>query len=327
MSKIARVNSRPLLKWVGGKGQLLPALRRFYPDDFRSYVEPFLGSGAVFFDLWQQGALDGREAILVDANPDLIGCYQTVRDRVDDVLEALTLLAEGHQQDGAAYYYRVRDERFNPAREAARTTEGWIDYTPPLAAMFIYLNRTGFNGLFRVNARGAFNVPAGRYQRPRIVDVHRLREASRALGAPGVRLVWGQYGVVSALAAEGDFVYFDPPYAPLSATANFTNYTASGFGAAEQAALRTVVLDLASRGCHVLLSNSTAAEIAALYDDPSAQRAGLRTFTVPARRSINSNSSGRGAVDEFLITNIRPTGPAGALQHGLTPASRGPGAA
>lgn len=305
MSETAHVNAKPLLKWVGGKGQLLPALRRFYPASFESYLEPFLGSGAVFFDLARLGALDGRRAVLIDANPDLIGCYETVRDEVEAVLGELAELAAGHDDAGAAHYYRVRDEQFNPARAAARTVDGRIAYTPRLAAMFIYLNRTGFNGLFRVNARGAFNVPAGRYHRPRIVHVERLREAARALRAPLVELVWGQYDVVDRYASAGDFIYFDPPYAPLSPTARFTSYTAAGFGSREQAQLRTLVAALAARGCRVLVSNSTAAEITALYEDALAREAGLRTWKVPARRAVNSKASRRGAIEEYLISNIR----------------------
>lgn len=308
MAKIAtNVSSvRPLLKWVGGKGQLLPALRRFYPPTFSTYIEPFLGSGAVFFDLHRDGQLRGRKAILIDANADLIGCYETVRDHVEEVLRELSVLSEGHERDARAHYFRIRDEEFNPTRDANRTAEGRIIYTPRLAAMFIYLNRTGFNGLFRVNARGAFNVPPGRYQRPRLVDAARLREAAGALAAPAVQLVWGQFTVVANFAAAGDFVYFDPPYAPLSTTARFTSYTSSGFGPAEQATLQSLVYDLVEKGCQVLISNSTAPEIVALYDNSPARERGLRAWRVPARRAVNSRASGRGAVEEYLIANIAP---------------------
>jgi DNA adenine methylase len=164
----ARVHVRPLLKWAGGKRQLLPELRRFYPAVFGRYIEPFFGSGAVFFDLCASGRLEGRAAILIDANPDLIGCYEAVLDAAGKVGDALDTLAESHARDERASYYAVRDGRFNPLRDARRTSDGGIAYTPELAAMFIYLNRTGFNGLFRVNGRGAFNVPLGRYDRPKI---------------------------------------------------------------------------------------------------------------------------------------------------------------
>jgi DNA adenine methylase len=297
--------SRPLLKWAGGKRQLLPQLRRFYPATFNRYIEPFFGSGAVFFDLYGAGRLRGHRVVLIDANADLIGCYETVRDAPDDVAGELDLLAEAHARGGRAQYYTVRDGQFNPLRDRLRRADGQIAYTPALAAMLIYLNRTGFNGLFRLNARGAFNVPAGRYDRPNIVDRGRLARVAEALSGNGLRLVCGSFDVAYEAAAPGDFVYFDPPYAPLSRTASFTSYTALRFDAEDQRRLQQMVIELARRGCHVLLSNSTAGEIAALYEkNAEARRAGLRVRRVPARRAINSKAERRGVVDEFLITNV-----------------------
>lgn len=297
----------PLLKWAGGKRQLLPQIRRFYPRTFGRYIEPFVGSGAVFFDLHAAGRLRGHDVVLVDSNADLIGCYEAVRDEAVEVARALDDLAAAHAGDGRTLYYDVRDRRFNPLRDARRQADGRIAYTPELAAMFIYLNRTGFNGLFRLNSRGVFNVPAGRYDRPRIADAGRLAAVAEALSNPRVRLEWGSYETVRGTAAAGDFLYIDPPYAPVSRTANFTSYTPARFDADHQRALQAMVVDLARRGCHVLLSNSTAAEIAALYDRNAATRAaGLKAMRVPARRAINSNAARRGPVDEFLITNIEP---------------------
>jgi DNA adenine methylase len=137
---------RPILKWAGGKRQLLPHIRRFYPERFNRYIEPFFGSGAVFFDLSALGRLRNREAVLIDSNADLVGCYETVRDECEPVALALEDLAKAHASAGTAHYYAVRDERFNPLREARRRRDGGIAYTPELAAMLIYLNRTGFNG-------------------------------------------------------------------------------------------------------------------------------------------------------------------------------------
>ena len=294
---------RPLLKWAGGKRQLLPQLRRFYPPTFHRYIEPFFGSGAVFFDLQASRRLDGHDVLLVDSNADLIGCYETVRAQPEAVADELDRLAAAHARGGEAQYYAVRDGEFNPARDRLRDLSGRIAYTPALAAMLIYLNRTGFNGLFRVNARGGFNVPAGRYDRPNIGDRAKLTRVADALS--GTELLCGSFEVVRERASAGDFVYFDPPYAPLSRTAAFTSYTALRFDAADQKRLQQVAIDLARRGCHVLLSNSTAGEIAALYEQSAdAKRAGLRETRVRARRAINSNSARRGAVDEFLITNI-----------------------
>ena len=295
----------PLLKWAGGKRQLLPRLRRFYPPAFNRYIEPFCGSGAVFFDLHAGGRLRGHDVVLIDSNADLIGCYELVRDACDGVACALEGLAAAHAADGRAHYYAIRDEHFNPLRNERRQADGRIAYTPELAAMFIYLNRTGFNGLFRLNAAGGFNVPAGRYARPAIVNREKLVRVADALSSPGVRLVFGSFESARDIAHRGDFLYVDPPYAPLSRTANFTSYTASRFGGEDQARLQQFVVDVARRGCHVLVSNSTAPEIAALYENNrEARAAGLQTFRVPALRAINSNAARRGVIDEYLITNV-----------------------
>src|SRR5882724_809658 len=297
--------SGPLLKWAGGKRQLLPQLRRFYPPAFNRYIEPFFGSGAVFFDLHASGRLQDREVVLIDANADLIGCYETVRAQPDAVGCELDRLAAAHASAGEALYYAVRDEQFNPTRDRLRDHTGRITYTPQLAAMLIYLNRTGFNGLFRVNARGEFNVPAGRYERPKIADREKLARVAAALSAARLRLVWGSFDAVAEIAAPGDFVYFDPPYAPVSRTANFTSYTGPRFDAEDQQRLQRLVIVLARRGCHVVLSNSTAEEIAALYErNADVRAAGLRAIRVPARRAINSNAARRGPVEEFLIANV-----------------------
>jgi DNA adenine methylase len=296
---------RPLLKWAGGKRQLLPHLRRFYPPAFNRYIEPFFGSGAVFFDLYGNGRLRDRDVVLIDSNADLIGCYETVRAQPDDVVRELDQLAAAHARGGRTHYYRVRDEQFNPMRVRLRGSDGRIAYTPQLAAMFIYLNRTGFNGLFRVNARGQFNVPAGRYEQPRIANREKLARVAEALSGARLRLVFGSFESVTEIAAAGDFVYFDPPYAPLSRTASFTSYTGPRFNAEDQERLQRIVLVLAARGCSVLLSNSTADTITELYEhNVEARAAGLRAIRVSARRAINSNATRRGPVEEYLISNI-----------------------
>lgn len=301
---------RPFLKWAGGKRQLLPQLRRFYPSRFATYHEPFLGSGAVFFDLVGRGDLAARAAVLTDENPDLIGCYLRVRDSVDDVIGGLERLERGHTSGGADHYRRVRDQRFNPRRLAWRKAGGSLDgYGPDLAAMLIYLNRTGYNGLFRVNQSGGFNVPPGRYSNPRITDAELLRQVSATLSAPGMRVSLGSFESVVDRAAAGDFVYFDPPYAPLSPTANFRSYTARGFTDADQARLQQVAVTLAERGVSVLLSNSTAPVVLDLFEgDGAARAAGLRAVRVPARRAINTRADRRGLVEELLVTNLNVQG-------------------
>jgi DNA adenine methylase len=294
-----------LLKWAGGKRQLLPHLRGFYPHRFDRYIEPFVGSGAVFFDLYASGRLRHHDAILIDSNADLIGCYETVRERPEEVARALDELAAAYDTGGRTHYYDVRDRQFNPRRARLRQAGGRIAYTPELAAMFIYLNRTGFNGLFRLNAQGAFNVPVGRYERPKICDRARLFGVAEALADSRVSLRHGPFDEAGDFAGPGDFLYIDPPYAPVSRTANFTAYTHDRFDADDQRRLYATVVSLAGRGCHVLLSNSTAEAITAMYaSDGEATRAGLKTIRVPARRAINRNSAGRGLVEEYLITNI-----------------------
>ena len=297
---------RPFLKWAGGKRQLLRDLRRFVPPAFGDYHEPFLGSGAVFFDLWRRERLRGRACTLTDLNSDLIGsCAALARD-VDGVIVELRRLAAVHERRGEAAYYRVRDERFNPERRRRSRDTAATGYPLGLAAMFIYLNRTGYNGLFRLNARGDFNVPAGRYDAPRICDEPMLRLAAAVLADPLVTLGVEPFMAVESRARAGDLVYLDPPYAPLSVTARFTSYTPGSFSADDQARLQQVVLALADKGCFVVLSNSTAPLVTELYCSRAARAAGLRAHRIPARRAINSQASGRGAVEEYIISNVDP---------------------
>jgi DNA adenine methylase len=299
--------ARPFLKWAGGKRQLLPVLRTYYPATLSAYYEPFLGSGAVFFDLAAAGRLAGRPVHLSDENPDLVGCYLRVRDAVGDVIAALERLAAGHEAGGATYYYEVRDGRFNPARTAwLEAGGGTAAYPVELAAMLIYLNRTGYNGLFRLNRRGGYNVPAGRYLRPRIVQSERLRAAAKALASPDVSIRCQPFHEAASPAEPGALVYFDPPYAPLGRTANFRHYTARGFSDDDQARLQTLAVTLAGRGVHVLLSNSSAASIVKLYGGSTASQAGLRVRRVPARRAINTRADRRGYVDEVVVSNLTP---------------------
>lgn len=297
--------ARPILKWAGGKRQLLPQLRRFYPASFSRYVEPFAGSAAVFLDLHNSGLLEGKRVQLSDINADVIGCYLAVRSAVDAVIGQLLALERAHLARGSEHFYEVRDGRFNAQRR--RLGGDAAGYTPDLAAMLIYLNRAGYNGLFRVNSQGDFNVPAGRHRSLRICDADNLRRVSAALARPGVVLEVRRFDDALAETRPGDFVYLDPPYAPVSRTAQFTSYTAERFGADEQARLQRTVVEIAGRGASVLLSNSAAPEIRRLYaDSGEARQAGLTARTVRARRAINSRASRRGPVLEFLITNVRP---------------------
>ena len=248
--------------------------------------------------------------MLADVNPDLIGCYRTLRDRPEAVIRALYALAREHRAGGNDYYYEVRDTRFNPLRaalQARAAAPGDVAdmYSPGLAAMLIFLNRTGFNGLFRLNRQGGFNVPAGRYTNPRICDEKHLRAVAGALASPGVRIDLQSFDRTLDEAGTGDFVYCDPPYAPLSRTSSFANYTAEGFTTFDQRRLQQKVVAACKRGAFVVVSNSSAAEILSAYTTLDAQKVGLLVRPVAARRAINSKASSRGPVDELIISNVR----------------------
>ena len=293
----------PVLKWVGGKRQLLAQLRPFFPPRVARYHEPFFGSGAVFFDLCAQQQVDAADANLSDDNADLIGTYLRLRDATATLIAELETLAAGHARETRGHYYRVRDEWFNPGRAEWLADGGDPEQYPVrLAAMLLYLNRTGYNGLFRLNASGEFNVPAGRYDSPRVVNVERLRAAATLLSRATLTCAGFQAALQRVRA--GDVVYLDPPYAPLSRTANFRSYTAKGFDAGDQAQLRDEVVRLAEAGVHVVLSNSTAPDVVALYEDRRVQRAGLRCYRVQARRAINTVAAGRGVIDELVVSNV-----------------------
>jgi DNA adenine methylase len=296
---------RPFLKWAGGKRQLLPHLRHFYPDRVGHYFEPFLGSAAVFFDLWTRGRITNR-ATLSDDNGDLIGCYLRVRDATEAVVGHLRELAAGHASGGRDHFYEVRDQRFNPDRRRWFEAGGVAaNYPADLAAMLIYLNRTGYNGLFRLNARGEFNVPAGRYDSPRVLDPARITAAARVLADPRVEIVQAPFDAIGDRPNAGDLVYLDPPYAPMSVTAHFRSYTARGFSDGDQTRLQELAIAMARRGALVLLSNSTASSVTRLYeDDRTANGAGLRAYRIPARRAINSRADRRGVIEELLVTNL-----------------------
>lgn len=269
--------ARPFLKWAGGKGQLLPHLAAFYPPPGKveRYFEPFLGGGAVFFDV--KAKVAPRQAVLWDNNRELIDTFKAVRDDVEHVIRLL----RGHRKrHGKEHFLAMRETR--PRSEAAT------------AARLIYLNRTCFNGLYRVNSRGVFNVPFGSYKNPRIVDEEGLRKVATALA--GARIEPEDFRLVELQARRGDFFYFDPPYHPRSKTSSFTAYTRDPFGQPEQVKLAELFRKLDRRGCLLMLSNSDTPLIRELY-------AGFEVHEVSARRSINSRSDRRGAVGELVILN------------------------
>ncbi len=274
--------ARPFLKWAGGKGQLLNDLvpRVVAAQPFNAYFEPFVGGGALFFSLRGQGLLDGIPVYLSDTNDRLMETYRAVRDDVDTLID---LLREHKDRHGRDYYYAVR--------------AAVPDTLAERAARIIYLNKTCFNGLFRENKRGLFNVPMGRYKNPSICDEANLRAASAALA--GAYLDTEPFATVLDRAQSGAFVYFDPPYHPVSETASFTSYSQDGFGEPDQRRLAEVVAALGMGDIKVLLSNSDTPFIRSLYES-------LPDVTVEivyATRNVNSRADKRGAISEVLVRN------------------------
>lgn len=277
---------RPFLKWAGGKAQLLPELLKRVPADIETYFEPFLGGGALLFALMADPARAPRRVVLNDLNSDLIATYTAVRDlptRLGARLEALaTEYAEADAAAREAMFYRIRAARPRAPLE--------------VAARVIFLNKTCFNGLYRVNRKGEFNVPFGRYAAPRIHDAETLLAASVALQPAELRN--GDFEAACADAQPGDFVYFDPPFHPLSPTSSFTSYTDASFGLAEQIRLKRCIDALTGRDVAVVLSNSPHPDIRGGY-----LLSGYTVEQVPARRAINSRGDRRGPIGELIVTN------------------------
>jgi DNA adenine methylase len=273
--QVQEVVASPVVKWVGGKTKLLPELLARMPARFGRYYEPFAGGAALFF------RLAPRRAVLADSNHDLVGLYTAIAKDVGSVIRRLELHREAHDE---SHYYEVRS-RWND-REVS-----WS--TPERAAAFIYLNKTCFNGLWRVNRAGAFNVPIGRYTDPPICVPAALRAAHAVLARAEIRRADYREAVRDARA--GDFLYFDPPYDPVTVTANFTSYTADAFGPDDQRALADTARMLVKRGCQVMLSNSDTPFIRSIYK-------GFELHRVKCPRAINSNAAKRGDVDELVIT-------------------------
>jgi DNA adenine methylase len=271
---------RPFVKWAGGKSQLLGQFQALYPKQgsFGRYLEPFLGSGAVFFHV--AGLLQPSRALLCDTSAELIDTFLAVRDEVDGLIESLR---EHQKQHCESYYYEVRTQI--PQTRAAR------------AARLIYLNKTGFNGLYRVNSRGIFNVPFGHRVNPTILNEPLLRAASVALAR--TELHSRDFRTLSKVARKGDFIYLDPPYQPLSKTASFTSYTRGSFGENDQRDLANLYAELDRRGCLLMLSNSDTPLVRELYAD-------FRVRCVSARRMINSDGKKRGPVSEVVVLNYSP---------------------
>lgn len=268
----------PVVKWVGGKRQLLDEIAPRLPKRITTYCEPFLGGGAVLF------SLQPRNAIVNDLNADLMLVYEVIRDDVELLIAAL----EQHENT-AEYFYNIRDlDRDKNAYREMSAVER--------ASRIIYLNKTCYNGLFRVNASGEFNSPFGHYKNPNIVNAPVLRAVSKYLTANNIQLLHIDFEEVLQRVPRGGFIYLDPPYDPVSDTASFTGYNRGGFGREEQERLKRCCDELAARGVRFLLSNSATSFIKELYT-------GYTVEIVHAKRAINSDASKRGAVEEVLIRN------------------------
>lgn len=275
--------ARPFVKWAGGKSQLLPRLRAWFPPRFNAYFEPFLGGGAVYFDL------KPARAHLNDINPALIACYDNLKRRPNTVIAVLRELQREYAHGSAAarktLFYKIRSE-FNALENAVPQKTGYL----------IFLNKTCFNGMYRESLTGQFNVPFGRYENPRICDDDNLSRVSAMLKTAVLTSV--PFDEAVRFARKGDFVYLDPPYHPLSKTSSFTSYHARDFSEADQVRLRDLFVDLHSRGCFVMLSNSHTAFIRKLYRD-------FPRYTVMANRAINCKAGGRGKIKELVVINYK----------------------
>lgn len=272
---------QPFLKWAGGKRQLLSFIRPLIPKKLKCYYEPFLGGGAVFFDR------QPITAVVNDFNVELINCYQVIKDCPEELL-AETLKFSNTSEE----YYRIREQD----RSAAFSSLSPVKR----AARLLYLNKTCYNGLFRVNSQGQFNVPFGNYKNPIIANPAIIRAVSQYLEKAKVTFKSEDFAEAVAGAKEGDFVYFDPPYDPVSDTSSFTGYSLNGFDKQEQQRLKNVCDTLTAKGVKFILSNSYTSFISELYADE------YTIHTVQARRNINSIASGRGKIDEVLILNYTP---------------------
>lgn len=265
------MRAKPVLKWAGGKSALFPQLLEHFPQSARRFIEPFLGGGAVGFAL-----REGQQALLNDSNPELVNLYTTIRDAPCELMAALDVLSKNYSSD---FFYALRKEC--PAQAVER------------AARTVFLNKTCFNGLYRQNKKGEFNVPFGkRDECPELYDHKNILKVARLLQR--VELRNEDFGVILSEAGKGDFVYCDPPYEPLSSSSSFNSYTGGGFSRSEQVRLRDACVNAACRGAIVAVSNSSAPFIKELY-------AQWDVRFLQSRRAINSKGGGRGAIEEVLV--------------------------
>ena len=279
IKEMKEVALQPFTKWTGGKRQLLPVIRELMPKKYNRYFEPFVGGGALFFDLAP------KHAVINDFNAELINCYQQIKDNPQELIEILKV----HQEYNSKEYYldlrsADRDERIDMMSEVQR------------AARILYMLRVDFNGLYRVNSKNQFNVPYGRYKNPKIVDENLVSAISTYLNNNQIEIKKGDFEKAVLDVQPGDFVYFDPPYIPLSETSAFTSYTHEGFFYDDQVRLRDTFKKLSDTGAYVMLSNSSSFLVEELYRD-------FNIHYVEATRTNGAKSSSRGKISEIIVTN------------------------
>jgi len=268
------------VKWAGGKGQLIKQFEPYFPKKINRYFEPFVGSGAVFFHIIQK--YNPNEIILSDINGELINTYKIIQNNHLKLIQKLKVYKKEHEKQGKRFYLKIREKNPLTLDSIERATR------------FIYLNKTCFNGLYRVNSKGKFNVPMGNYKNPDIIQEERLKLVSNLL--KNVKIKKMPFEKIKDLVKKGDFIYFDPPYYPLKKKNSFTTYTKDKFMEEEQEKLAQIYKELHKKGCKVMLSNSDTEFTKKLYSD-------FNIKTVQARRVINSDANGRGLINEILVLN------------------------
>lgn len=273
--KSDKINCRPFVKWAGGKSQLLDELISRVPAQFSRYFEPFVGGGALFFHL------QPKKAYLSDINPEVINTYQTIKNKIDELIAELK--SRIHSSE---YFYKIRNA------DRTRDYQNWSDVKK--ASRFIYLNKTCFNGLYRVNSKEQFNVPFGKYKNPKIIDENNLYACHQVLQLAQINLA--SFLHIEEIVEQDDFIYFDPPYVPLNQTSNFTGYSRGGFDKEMQKELKKLCDRLTKSGVRFMLSNSSAKTILELYENYNIE-------FVYATRAINSNAGKRGKIAEVIVTN------------------------
>lgn len=269
-----------ILKWPGGKSKVLPQLQKLLPNNFNTYFEPFFGGGALFF------YLQPKNGIINDVNYSLMSLYALVKEDPETLIEALEKISSEHlkfDEENRRKNYYVKREEFNNTKNLLKKS-----------ALLVFINKTGFNGMYRENSKGEFNIPFGKYDNPRILNEDVIRKVSEMLKGTDIRS--GSYKSAVSSAKNGDFVYLDPPYHPMSSTSSFTSYSKDNFVEKDQIELSEIFKELDKKGCLVMLSNSNTSLIRELYKN-------YNIHVVQVARSINSKGSGRGKINELVITN------------------------